>query len=231
MKADAIFYIIATFSVILTFGATLVLPIPESYRGLVTLPGLISLFGIIIEAWRDKRAHERSLELLIRQQDNSLAIASHMATVVFDRQVAFCEAYFEKAHNTLLELFTTGPKAIALEQAKELTRIRTRYSPWLSPQIESGLLPFEHALREIGVDAQLIETNLPQPDHSIFVHKMYEAFIKLSHITEPIGGDSPEEAITSIITHLRNVLGVAKLTNLRDQALNTATIRAESVPK
>jgi len=207
------------------------LPVPDTYRGLITLPGIVALFGIVIEAWRDKRSHERALELLARQQDSALAIASHMATTVFDRQVAFCEAYFEKAHNTLLALFTDGPTPAALDHAKELTRIRTRYSPWLSPQIEAGLLPFEHALREVGVDAELVATNLPQPHHAVFVQKMYDAFIKLIHITEPLAGDSPEEAISSIIAHLRNVLGVTKLTKLRDQALDTATIRAESPTK
>jgi len=226
MKADAIFYTIAVLTIALTFGATFLLPIPESYRGLVTLPGLIALFGIVIEAWRDKRAHERQLELLHRQQDNSLAVASHMATVVFDRQVNFCEAYFEKAHTTLFELFTTGPTRDALEHAKELYRIRTRYSPWISPQIEAGLLPFERALREIGASAQLANMNLPQPQHAMFVQKMYDAFNKISDNYEPQDGDSPEEAISSIITHLREVLGIAKLTNLRDQAISMATIRS-----
>src|SRR5258708_20910642 len=114
MKADVIFYITAVVAVILTFGATLILPIPDSYRGLITLPGIVAVFGIVIEAWRDKRSHERALDLLIRQQDNSLAIASHMATVVFDPQVEFCEVYFAKAHNTLLDLFTTGPTKAAM---------------------------------------------------------------------------------------------------------------------
>lgn len=231
MKADVIFYMIACLTVVLTFGATLLLPIPESYRGLVTLPGLIALFGIIIESWRDKRAHERQLELLSRQQDNSLAVASHMATVVFDRQVNFCEAYFEKTHTTLLELFTTGPTKDALEHAKELSRIRTRYSPWISPQIDAGLLPFERALREMGASARVVAMNLPQPQHAMFVQKMYDAFIKISDISKPLEGDSPEEATSSIITHLRKVLGISKLTNLRDQAINMATIRVESSTK
>jgi hypothetical protein len=204
------------------------LPIPDSYRGLVTLPGLIALFGIIVESWRDKRAYEKQLELLIRQQDNSLAVASHMATVVFDRQVNFCEEYFEKVHTILFEFFTTGPTKNALTFAQELYRIRMRYSPWISPQIESGLLPFESALRQIGVSAQLVDMNLPQPQHAMFVQNMYDAFIKVSGISEPLEGDSPEEAISSIVTHLRKVLGIAKLTNLRDQAINLATIRTES---
>lgn len=217
-------------TVILTFGATLALPVPDSYRGLITLPGLTALFGIVIEAWRDKRSHEKALDLLVRQQDNSLAIASHMATIVFDRQVEFCEIYFEKVHTTLLALFTTGPTSAAIEQAQELLRIRTRYSPWLSLQIESGLIPFEKALREVGVDAEIIATKLPQLEHALFVHRMYDAFMKLTHISEPLEEDSPEEAISRIVAHLRNVLGIATLTYLRDQALNAATIRAIQPP-
>jgi hypothetical protein len=231
MRADIIFYTVTFVIVLLSFGATLLLPIPESYRVLITLPGLIALFGIIVEAWRDKRSHERQVELLNRQQDNSLAVASHMATVVFDRQINFCEAYFEKAHTILFQLFTTGPTQEALVYAKELYQIRIRFSPWISPQIEAGLLPFERALREIGASAQLVSMNLPQPQHAMFVQKMYDAFIKISDISEPLEGDSPEEAISSIIAHLRKVLGIAPLTNLRDQAINMATIRADSYDK
>ncbi len=228
MKSDIIFYTVAVSAVVITFGASIVLPVPDSYRGLITLPGLLALFGIMIEAWRDKRAHERALDLLVRQQDNSLVIASHMATVVFDRQVEFCEAYFEKAHGALLDLFTSGPTQAALEHATELTRIRTRYSPWLSPQIESGLLPFEDTIREVGVDAQLIAINLPQPDHSFFVNRMYAAFAKLSRTFQPLSAESAEEAVSNIITHLRTVLAVDQLTKLRDQAISTATIRSEA---
>lgn len=204
------------------------MPIPESYRGLITLPGLLALFGIIIEAWRDKRSHERQLELLNRQQDNSLAVASHMAIVVFDRQVNFCEEYFEKAYQALSELFITGPTQKGLDHAKVLYQIRMRFSPWISPKIEEGLLPFEKALREIGASAQLISLDLPQPQHAEFVQKMYDAFIKITDISEPLEGNSPEEAISSIIAHLRKVLDIAELTNLRNQAISTATIRSDS---
>ncbi len=228
MRSDIFFYLIAVLVVIGTFAASNFLPIPDSYRGLVTLPGLLSLFGIVIEAWRDKRAHERALDLLERQQDNSLTIASHMATVVFDRQVEFCETYFEKAHSALIELFTSGPAQSALGHAQELARIRNHYSPWLSPQIESGLLPFEDKIREVGVDAQLIAINLPQPDHSLFVTRMYDAFTTLSQTFQPLNVESEEVAVSNIITHLRAVLGVDKLTKLRDQAINTATIRSNS---
>ncbi len=59
MKSDILIYAIAIVAVVLTFGASIVLPVPDSYRGIITLPGLLALFGIVIEAWRDKRAHER----------------------------------------------------------------------------------------------------------------------------------------------------------------------------
>lgn len=227
MKPDWLFYSALFVVVLFSFLSVAFLPIPDEFRNILTVPGFFALITLVVEAWRDKRTHERNLDLLSRQQANSLAIASHMATVIFDRQVEFCETYFELAHNILLELFTTGPTKIALTKAHELYRIRFRYSPWLSPQIESGLLPFEKALREIGSSAQMVEMNLPQPQHELFVKKMFDAFIKISDISEPLEGDSPEEAISSIITHLRNVVGVNQLTNLRDQAIQTATIRNE----
>lgn len=231
MKADIKFYAIAVLIIIILFGATLLLPIPESTLNYFSLTGLIALIGIIIEAWRDKRAHERQLELLSRQQDNSLAIASHMAAVIFDRQVSFCEEYFEKAHTILRELFTTGPTIEALQYAEELYKIRTSFSPWISQEIEAGLIPFEKALREMGASAQIVDMNLSGPDHKIFVERMYGNFINVSGISEPLEGDSPEEAVSSVIKHLRKVLGIVELTNLRNQAISLATIHSETTKK
>ena len=229
MKADVIFYVVTISIVTIAFGAAAFLPIPDAFRGLVALPGPAALIAMMVEAWRDKRAHERAIEVLNRQQDHSLAIASHMATVVFDRQVLFCEQYFESAHKALLELFTTGPAATALTYAGDLARIRIRYSPWLSPAMELGVLPFERAMREVGVDAQLIDTKLPQPMHAEFVQRMFDAFTKMIHMTEPLGGDSPEEAISSIVAHLRKVLGVSQMTQLRDAAISLAIERAAPI--
>lgn len=231
MKADLKFYLIAIMILLVSFGATLFLPIPDSIRGYLSLPGQISILGIIIEAWRDKRAHERQMELLDRQQDNSLAIASHMATVIFDRQVNFCEAYFEKAHEVLQKLFSTGPTQEAVKYAEDLKTIRTSFSPWISEDIEAGLLPFEKALRQMGASAQIVDMKLSQIEHQLFVKRMYDAFINISGISEPLEGDSPEEAVSSIIKHLRKVMGIIELTNLRNQAISLATIHAETNKK
>lgn len=231
MKADVKFYAIAVLCIIVLFGATLLLPISESTRNYFSLTGLTALIGIVIEAWRDKRFHERQLELLNRQQDNSLAIASHMAAVIFDRQVNFCEEYFEKAHTILQELFTTGPTKEAIQYAGDLYKIRTSFSPWISQEIEAGLLPFEKALREMGASAVIADMNLSQPGHGLFVKQMYEKFISISGISEQLEVDSPEEAVSSVIKHLRKVLGIIDLTNLRNQAISLAIIHSEASDK
>jgi len=231
MKADLKFYLTAIIILLVSFGATLLLPIPDAIRGYFSLPGQISILGIIIEAWRDKRSHERQLELLDRQQDNSLAIASHMANVIFDRQVNFCEAYFEKAHAILQKLFSTGPTKEAVKYADDLKTIRTSFSPWISQEIEAGLLPFEKALRQMGASAQIADMRLSQIEHGLFVQRMYDTFINISGISEPLEGDSPEEAVSSIIKHLRKVMGIIELTPLRNQAISLATIHSETIKK
>ena len=50
MKANVILYTIAVLIVIVSFGAAILLPIPDSYRGLITLPGLGALFTMIFES-------------------------------------------------------------------------------------------------------------------------------------------------------------------------------------
>ncbi len=231
MRRDLVVYAISAIVIVVSFLATYLLPLPDTFRGLITLPGIAGLFSFLIQAWRDQRAHERSLELQQREESFSLAIASHMAEVVFDRQVSFCEEYSQILHEAVIQLWQSGPSNIAARFERDLRNLRGKYSPWLSKELQEKLFPFEAALREISTDNQLLGVMPVGPDRTFFVNRMYKAFTTVLGISPPEGENSGEAAASTIIEHLKDVLDVSDLTALRRFAIRTAMNRVDSSQK
>src|SRR4051794_35049823 len=72
--------------------------------------------------------HEVQLALKQRDQSFNLSITSHMANVLFDKHVAFCEEYAARAHQCVRELFRDGPSENAMSIFQELTAIRQKHA-------------------------------------------------------------------------------------------------------
>lgn len=225
MKKDAIFYAISTVSFLLVSLAPFFIPMADITKGAFNTTSIVFLFGIALEAWRDKRSFERQVDLQEKQQDYSLAIASHMAITVFDHQVKFCERYFGKAIEALNILFANGPTEQASAYARDLFLIRIESAAWISTEIEKGLLPFEQGLREIGSSAQLADMDLPNPEHARFVDISYRTFLRALNLSDPSQDQSAEGSIAFLASHLRSVLRITELTEMRDQAIKTAKMR------
>ena len=125
-------YVISIVVIIISASLITFLPTSETVKTLFSLPGLAGLFMLLVQGWRDQVAYERNLELQQKQQELDLAIASHMANVVFDKQAEFTEQYSSKLHSIVRELFQDGPSDKALAYQKALRDIRIRFSPWIS---------------------------------------------------------------------------------------------------
>jgi len=223
MRKDYLVYLVAILVIVASFASAAYLPITAEFKGMITLPGVIALFEILLQAWRDQRAHERSLELQTREHSFTLSIASHMANTTFDRQVTFCEEYFKAAYDILHSLFRTGPSQEAITHSQQLTDIRLKFSPWLTYEMESGLLPFERALRTIAANAMLLaDTGVVGPMRAEAVQTLYAAFIPLINIEPLPPGGEAEEGAARVINHLRQVLRISELTSLRDNAISAA---------
>lgn len=71
-------YIALGVVLVFSFGAALYFPTEDILKGVFASPGILALFGVLYQAFRDKSAHERSLELQKRQQIFNLGATSHM---------------------------------------------------------------------------------------------------------------------------------------------------------
>ena len=209
----------------LSFTATLVLPIPDMFRGVTATPGAVALAGLLLQLWRDDRAHQRKLELQSRQHDFSVGVASHMAKVAFDKQVAFCEAYMAKLQAGLPVLHGKGPCREALTLAADLGEVRFNYTTWIPNEVEAKLLPAEQALRKIGA-AHTVLPDIPVgQQRTSLVMEASNLFAVFLGVTQPAKDQDRDVAMAQIVARFREWLGIEALSQLRKHAVDAAVKR------
>src|SRR5260370_26917350 len=116
---------------------------------LAGIPAIAALFGALFLLSRDSIAYDRSVRLGEAKNRFTVGATSHMANVAFDKHVQFCEEYTAEVNRTLTFLFRRGPHGDVLQHANALADIRTNWTVWLTPEIETQLIRFEGALRTI----------------------------------------------------------------------------------
>src|SRR6266849_252248 len=116
---------------------------------LAGIPAVAALFGALFLLSRDSIAFDRSVRLEEAKNRFTVGATSHMANVAFDKHVQFCEEYVAEVSDTLTFLFRRGPHKDVLEKANALADIRTKWTLWVTPEIEAELVKFEGALRTI----------------------------------------------------------------------------------
>jgi hypothetical protein len=210
---------------VVSFGAAWLLPVTEVLKGLAVIPGIGALANVLYQLWRDERAHERAVDLLQRQQDFALATASHMANVAYDKHVLFCEAYVERTNRGLVELMVSGPSKAVLDFAGDLAKIRTDHAAWLTADIEAKLLPFEAALRKMGAGEHLLTSLRAGERRSRIVDDIYKAFGLIVGTQPSTSDEEAAIAAAKIVDHIRDILGIKELTQLRLSATRLALDR------
>jgi len=197
-------YAVAAAVFLASLGTALWLPVADTFRGIAAIPGAAALVGILVQLWRDSLAHERELERLERENDFTLTVASHMSRVVFDKHVAFCDAYFDRVNAGMAELAGRGPKPETLTFAHELRDIRQRHSPWLTSEIEDNLFPMEHALVRVGASASTLRDLPVGEQRTRLVDEMTRAFMLIIGITEASTAEERRTGANTIRDYLRD---------------------------
>lgn len=193
--------------------------------------GLIAwlIRGLIKHALdKDLKAFENRLrvahETEIEEAKNRFTVGatSHMANVLFDKHVAFCEAYATEALSAMEILFRKGPTQDIFRHEAQLLSIRKHWALWLPPELEMKLDIFQANLRMIGAYAPPSREGGPP---SVDVKKSYNAFAAAMGWPEFQGEKVIDEgaAAARAITELSKVLGVLELTSLRARLMRGAT--------
>jgi len=123
-----------------------------------------------------------------------------MATVAFDKHVAFCEEYLEEVYKALNTLIQDGTTEEPLDTSR-FSLIRQKWALWLTDEIEDRLDQFERRIAQIiGGAAQDVNAD------GVAV--------------------SNERSISINIADLREILHTEKLTALR----NDLVMRSSTEP-
>ncbi len=215
-------YIVYTLILIVSFLSAWLLPLEATMKGIVAFPGVGVLFLALYQLLRDGWQHDRNLNLQYRQQDFILSTSSHIADVVYDRHVLFCEEYIDRVQKGRQELLRDGASPKALSIGGDLVRIRQKHSAWLTDKIENSLKPFEQALIKIGADEQHLRTTATQDIDDRkrdIIDKLYRSFgLVLGH-EKPMNDMEAEIHIDKIIDKIRDILGIKTMTELRSEAI------------
>jgi hypothetical protein len=220
-------YSISILVIVISALLVFLLPVSQEVRTVFSLPGLAGLFSLLVQGWRDQVAHERALEIQIRQQQFDVSIASHMASVVFDRQVAFCEEYSAELYATMQKVFVEGPVEKTALYAHTLRGIRIKYAPWISKELTKKIQPFEQALIEAGTLGMLVDRMPNDPARANNINKMYGIIGKLLGMNMEGLPREPENMADLVLTHFADVLGVFDLEVLRRRAIKLAKQQTE----
>ncbi|MFN8383864.1 MAG: hypothetical protein U0V02_18140 [Anaerolineales bacterium] len=215
-------YAVTTIVIVVSTIFVVFLPVNSELKTMFSLPGIAGLFSLLVQGWRDQVAHEKTLELQKRQHEFDLAIASHMANVVFDKQVEFCEKYSKKLHAIVKQMFQDGPSEKTMGYANELTEVRVEYSSWISKELTEKIKPFEAALREIAALNFLEKNYANDPNRHATIDKMFNIYTKfLGHSMEGLPRE-PETAADKVLEYFTEILNVFDLEILRRSAIRLA---------
>lgn len=196
-----------------SIAAAILLPVAEMIRVLAAVPAIASLCAALLQIFRDRIAHDRTLLVLEAQNTFSIGATSHMANVAFDKYALFCEEYVEEMFQTLRTLNRDGPRQTALPHASKLLEIRQKSALWLTPEVEAELDRFEIAIRKIGANAWLLEQ---APGDPAAISEMYSLFAEVLGFekwdNKQITG---ELTLATVTKRLRHVLGTDELSLIR----------------
>lgn len=170
--------------------------------------------------------------LVKQQREHAFIVAatSHMSAVLFDKHVAFSEKYVEQILDVLGNLMAEGPSKKAIQYVDSLHQVRRKYRLWISPRIAAALDEFESKLIQMGASMHVWEaTREYEKGASQNLDRAYDLFSQVIELRENKNETNTAEieqkklrGYQLVIEHLQRILGIEKLTELRDTAIDSA---------
>jgi len=193
-------------------------PLSDIWKGIAALPSIGAMCSILIQLIRDDIAHQRQKELLIHEQQYSLAASSHMANTVFDKQVEFSNKYVAIVLDAFETLRRLQEWEVAHDYAGKLTMLRLSYMCWLTSEIDKNLEVFEQKLRTLGANSVYIKMPkgpaTDQEHRDAAAREMLEIYSAFVDVLGKNVKDS-EASLQSLSIKLRTILDVEDLAYLK----------------
>jgi hypothetical protein len=209
---------------ITVFTLSLLIAIIQSdpfYKGISTIPAILSLFGFLWQYVRDEVAYENNRRLQNEQNQFNLAATSHMANIVFEKQVAFCEEYVVTLDQALSCLLEAGPSKAIEGFLDRLIASKKKYITWLSSELVENLEIIENEMQRIITNDYLINhRRQTEPERSVYISEMWKSFNRLIGVNNKDDEFNPRQTVNGIIEYVKGILGIAELEMLRREMVS-----------
>jgi hypothetical protein len=220
-------YFVAVLVAVISFFVTSRFSQNEWAEILTATPIPIALITILYKIFRDNLAFERKRILQNENNDFILSATSHMANLAFDKHAVFAEKYVAEVHCCIATLIQTGATKNALELAHRLRAIRLEFTVWETDAVSKTLNEFEKALRTIGAQVDGLR-DLPDSDEkSKKLKEVYDIFNKVLGFENAPNTLSDDIIWSEVIKRIRELLGISKLTEIRQNYLDRAYERSK----
>lgn len=187
--------------------------------------GVIGLIGVLYQLLRDEAAHQKVVLLQHDDQSFQVGATSHMANLVFDRHVVFCQEYVDEVQSTIDTLVREHASASAMNHANKLQDIRRKHATWVTVAMSQQLMQFEDAVRKVGAKARFVAATTNTPDYAEQRLKAIdEMFAGFEELLPELFQRTQTEGISaaSIVQRVRCMLAIEELVEMRGHLVSRA---------
>lgn len=204
------------------FAAAKLFPVSEAMATISGSAALSALVAGLFQLIRDEAAHQKAAWLQRDDQGFQVGATSHMANIVYDKHVAFCEEYVAEVQKTIDTLVREHASAESMKHADALQEIRRRHATWVTLSMSNQLMKFENAVRQLGAKAHFVEATAGVANQAERRSKAIDAMFRefeelLPELFNRQGQDGVSAA--SIVQRVRCMLGIDELAEVRAQLI------------
>ena len=223
MRGRTYFYLVLL--LLICVGVALVIPSSAPFfRGLAMVPAIGAVAGAVFMVLQKELDYQRQLQRDSMANGFHIAAQSHMAKAVFDKHIAFAEAYTEATLKAYWSLLENGPSSKAMDIAL-LRTAREQHRLWIAPELGAQLDIFERNLVDVGARMSVWERTGGAGLPSDYWDRTYALFGHVTGMDPIVKADVPAgaQSVQMVLGHLQGLLGIAELTGLRDKAVKAAS--------
>lgn len=222
-------WVYGIYGLVFVASATLIAITPAARQVVQNIAGAVSiaaLLAALFQLVRDSTAHERAVWLKRDEQHFAIGVTSHMANVVFDKHVVFCEAYITKVQETVTALLRNGPTGDALNWAVALRVVRQQHEAWITTAMAERLEAFEGVLRKMGAEAHTVDRSGGVPELPDSMRRQRDNIdMRFRQLLPDLFGEDVDRqgaSAAAIIQHARDILGIEQLVEMRSEIIRRA---------
>lgn len=220
----------------------------DTARVFAATPAIGALLAGVWGFIKDERRYGQEMDLQASDHEFTVASASHMAEVVFDRFVVFAEAYDTALKDLLNEMFREGPSTKIEQKLAAIRAVRGEHHLWISSIVAARLDTFEGKVRDMILATHMYESMQKSPHvmamgasgdvdwgKKLTAHfdKAHDLWQEVLHVGSPrhrgetvddpvVTAQNQAEGYMHVVAAFRESIGVEQLSSLRDTILKRA---------